>query len=162
MIGRFFERLQQRVRGLFARAVGLIDQEDAAAPMQWFKLGAFLQKTHLRNADLPQRPIRSEGQEIRMRTEEERIVIPFIRGQFLPGLDQFYVLFEAEIVVLDPAGRAEQTRDESPRERGFAQPLQPREKHRLRDAFALDHALERRLDVQVAPKIFKHGSAKSP
>ena len=64
-----------------------------------------------------------------MRTEKERIVVPFIGGQFFPPRDQIDIFRQAEVVMLDLFGRTQQTRREPPRQRGFPQTVQPREKH---------------------------------
>ena len=63
--------------------------------------------------------------------------------------------------MLDLLGRPQNPRRETPHQRRFTQPLQPREEHRLRNALPLDHAFERGLHVQIAPEILKHGPSAS-
>src|SRR5580698_1462249 len=83
MLGRFFQRLQQRVRRLLIGTVDMVDQENAAASVQRLELRALLQQTHLLNGDLPQRTIWSKSKEIRMRGEQQRLIVPFVGGPFL-------------------------------------------------------------------------------
>ena len=50
MLGRLFQRLEQRVRGLLVGSIDVVDQENAARSVQRLKLRALLEQTHLLDA----------------------------------------------------------------------------------------------------------------
>ena len=62
MLGRFFQRLEQRIGGLLVGAINMVDQKNAARSMQWLKLRALFQQSHLLDGDLAQR---SSGGKVR-------------------------------------------------------------------------------------------------
>src|SRR5579863_8035811 len=111
--------------------------------MERLVLRELLQQAHLRDADLPQRSIRRESQKIRMGGKKQGILIPFVRRQLLPPEDEARVIGQAKIVLLNLFGRAEQASRKTAGERGFSEPFEAREEHRLLNAVARDHPFER-------------------
>ncbi len=123
---RLFQRLQQRVGGLLVGAVHVVDQEDAAAAVVRQERRALLEQARLRDGDLAQRAIGREGDEIGMGGEEQRIFVALLGGPFFAAGDDFEVVRQAEVVVLDLLGVAEQARAQAAGQRGFADALRAR------------------------------------
>ena len=145
---------------MLACAVGLINEKNAAGAVQGFIRGALFEQAHLRNADLAQRSVGGEGEEVRMGAEKERIVVALVGGKFFAGVDQADVVWQAEVVALDLFGGSEKFGGEAADEGCFADAFETGKEHGLRDASAFHHAGERGLDVAVAPKVFKHWFVK--
>ncbi len=101
MIGRLFQRLQQRIRGLLIGAIDMIDQKHAARSVQRLILRALLQQAHLLDGDLPQRAVRRKGQEIGMRGKQQRIFVALVGWPFFALGDGFGVRLQAQIVLFD-------------------------------------------------------------
>ena len=101
MLGRFFQSLQQRIRGLFVGAIDVIDQKNAALSMQRLELRALLQQPHLFDGDLPQRAIGRKGQKVGMRGKQQRIFVALIGRPFFALRDGFGIRFQAEVILLD-------------------------------------------------------------
>ena len=104
----------------------MIDQKNAAVATQWFERRALFQKAHLLDRDLAQRSIWREGHEIRVGSKQQRVLVALIGGPALARADDFEIVWQAEVVLLDLAGIAEQQRCKAPGERGLAHALGPR------------------------------------
>ena len=84
VVGRLFERLEQRIGGLIAGPIDVVDQKYSPVASRRFELRALFELAHLRNRNLPQRTVRRESHEIGMRREQQRIFIALLRRPFLP------------------------------------------------------------------------------
>ena len=141
--GRLLQGLEERIGGLVVGAVHVVDQEDAPAAFVRQELRALLEQPRLRDGDLAQRAVGREGDEIRVRGEQQRVFVALVRGPLFAGGDGFQVVRQAEIVLLDLFGVPEQPRAQPPRQRGFADAFRPGEQQGLRQAFLRQHLLER-------------------
>ena len=105
------------------------------APSQRLELGPLAKQAHLLNRDLAQRAVRREGDEIRMRREEQRIVARVCRrSTFRARSIASMVGGKAQIVVLDFVGSPSSRGGKAPRQSGFAYAFRPAEQNRLRDS----------------------------
>src|SRR5215813_1824333 len=90
-----------------------------------------------------------------MRGEEQRIFVPLLgRPFFSPGYCRD-ILGKAEVIALDLRRGAKKPRPKAPRECRLTDALRPGEQQRLRNTLVLDHPVESRGYVPVAPEIFK-------
>ncbi len=107
-------------------AVDVIDQKNAPVAAQRFERSALFQKAHLLDGDLAQRSVGRESHEIGMGSKEQRVLVALVGGPALARTDDFEIVRQAEVVLLDLAGIAEQQRRKTPGERGLAHALGPR------------------------------------
>ena len=140
---RLFERLEQGIGGLLVGAVHVIDQEDAAAALVGQVLGALFEQAGLLDGDLAQRAVGREGDEIGVGGEQQRVLVALVGGPFLARGDGLEVVRQAEVVLFDPLGVAQQARAQAARERGLAHALGAGEEQGLREAVVRDHLFER-------------------
>ena len=64
-------------------------------------LRALFKQAHLRDGDLAQRTVRGEGDEVRVRGEQQRIFISLLGSPFFTVSDELKIRFAAEVVLLD-------------------------------------------------------------
>ena len=132
---RLFQRLQQRVGGLLVGAVHVIDQEDAPAALVRQKLRAFLQQPRLRDRDLAQRAVRREGDEIRMRGEQQRIVVALVgRPSSRASATVSRLCGRLRSSCSISSGCPSRRAAEPPRQRRLADAFRPGKQQRLRQA----------------------------
>ncbi len=162
VLGRLFQGLQQRVRGLLVGPIDMVDQENAARSVQRLKLRALLQQAHLLDGDLPQRAVGRKGQEVGMRGEQQRIFVALVGWPFFALRDDFGIRFQAEIVLLDFVRSADHRRRESPRQRGFAHSFRTVQQNGLRDALLLRHREQCLRDFAVTVEMLEGQALQSP
>ena len=134
-------------------AVNPVDQEDATPALQRLILCALLQQAHLRNGDLAQRAFGGKGDEVRVRGEQQGIVIALFGGQLFAVRHELNVGFTAEVILLNPRTIAQETAGEPPGERGFADAAGAMQHQRLRQLVLLNHSLDSRDDGRVTVEI---------
>ncbi len=134
----------------------MIDQEDAPVPMQRFKLSALLQQTHLFDRDLAQRPVGRERDEIRMRGEQQRIVVALVGRPFLAIGDDLSIVLQAEIILFDFPCVTKQRGGKPPGQCGFSHSFGSIQQNSLRDASLARHAEQNVSDGGVAVEILEH------
>ena len=120
VVGRLFQRFEQRVGGLVVGAVHVVDQEDAAGALVRQILRGFLEQARLRNGDLAQRAVGGEGDEIRVGGEQQRIFVALLRGPLLARRDGFQVIGQRQVVLLDQFRVPQEARRHAPRQGGLA------------------------------------------
>ena len=158
---RFLKGLEQRVGGLFVGAIDVIDEKDAPVAVQRIEPGLVLELTHLLDGDLAKRTVGREGYEIGVGGKQKRIVIALFGGPFLAVGDGGQVGWQAEIVLLNAVGAAQQCGGEPASERGLADPLRTVEENGLRDALLLRESEQRRRRLAIAEEVGEHGFSSS-
>src|SRR5580698_2697793 len=138
----------------------MVDQENTPRSMQRLKLRAFLQEAHLLNGDLSQRSIGWKGQEVGMRSKQQRVFVAFVGRPFLALRDDLGIGFQAEIVLLDFVRSADRVLTkhggrESPRQRGFAHSFRAIQQNGLWDALLLRHREQCLRNLSVTVKILE-------
>ena len=153
---RLLEGLEQGIGGLIVGAVHVIDQEDAPAALVGQVLGAVFEQAGLLDGDLAQRAVGREGDEIGVGGEQQRVLVALVGGPFLAGGDGLQVVRQAQVVLFDLLGVAQQARAQAAGQRGLPHALGTGEEQGLREALVRDHPLQRAGDVRVAPEVVKH------
>src|SRR5579875_3979 len=104
-----------------------------------FELSALAQQAHLLNGDLAQGSVGRKGDEIGVGGEQQGVVGALVGGPFLALVDEVEVLRQAEVVLFDFVGVAEERGGKAPGEGCFADAFGSAEQDGLGKPAALDH-----------------------
>ena len=160
VIGRLLQRLQEGIGRLFVGPVELVDEEDPPVAAPRLELRATFEQAHLLDRDLAQRPVGRKRHEVRMRSQQQRLLAAPLGGPLLALLDHRDIVIEAQVVLLDRFPVAQQARRQRAGQRSLAHALRTGQQQRLGNAFLLNHAVEGRGNALIAVEAFKHGEIR--